>query len=275
MTERSIDLIARELGARARRGAPAQHDRGPTRCPIAWAFPIATASRSSTTAATIPARLQKALDALGGVEAFRGRQREARAAGPLSRTRHRLLYRGHRRRAVRRRDGPHRPGTGKIYVASGACPQGQGMETIFAQIVADAWSGRARRRASSRSPTAPAIAMGFGTIASRSTVTVSAAIHYASDQLRDKVFAIAANMLECAAARSRAAQRRRRHRRRAGRAGVARRARAGRAPRLGPSAGREASTPAWRKPTTSSRRRSPGLTRRTRRSSRSMSRPAG
>src|SRR5439155_16457350 len=43
-----------------------------------------------------------------------------------------------------------------------------------------------------------AIAIGFGTIASRSTVTLSAAIHGASDRLRAKVFAIAANLLECA-----------------------------------------------------------------------------
>ena len=40
--------------------------------------------------------------------------------------------------------------------------------------------------------------MGFGTIASRTTVTLSAAIHGASERLRTKVFAIAANMLECA-----------------------------------------------------------------------------
>jgi carbon-monoxide dehydrogenase large subunit len=36
-----------------------------------------------------------------------------------------------------------------------------------------------------------------GAMASRSTVTLSAAIHYASVPLREKVFAIAANMLEC------------------------------------------------------------------------------
>jgi carbon-monoxide dehydrogenase large subunit len=39
--------------------------------------------------------------------------------------------------------------------------------------------------------------MGFGTIASRSTVTLSAAIHHASERLRQKTFAIAANLLEC------------------------------------------------------------------------------
>jgi aerobic carbon-monoxide dehydrogenase large subunit len=45
-----------------------------------------------------------------------------------------------------------------------------------------------------------AIPIGFGTIASRSTVTLSAAIHEASEGLRRKAFAIAANLLECAPA---------------------------------------------------------------------------
>ena len=43
-----------------------------------------------------------------------------------------------------------------------------------------------------------AIPIGFGTMASRSTVTVSGAIHHASERLREKTFAIAANLLECA-----------------------------------------------------------------------------
>jgi carbon-monoxide dehydrogenase large subunit len=42
------------------------------------------------------------------------------------------------------------------------------------------------------------IPLGFGTIASRSAITVSSAIHFASERLRAKVFAIAANLLECA-----------------------------------------------------------------------------
>jgi carbon-monoxide dehydrogenase large subunit len=41
--------------------------------------------------------------------------------------------------------------------------------------------------------------MGFGTIASRSTVTVSGAIHFASERLRKKTFAIASHLLECSA----------------------------------------------------------------------------
>ena len=87
--------------------------------------------------------------------------------------------------------------TGKVYVASGACPQGQGMETIFSQVVADAWKVKPDDVVMALADTS-AISIGFGTIASRSTVTLSSAIHYASEILREKAFAIAANMLECA-----------------------------------------------------------------------------
>ena len=79
----------------------------------------------------------------------------------------------------------------------GACPQGQGMETIFSQVVADAWKVKPDDVVMALADTS-AISIGFGTIASRSTVTLSSAIHYASEILREKAFAIAANMLECA-----------------------------------------------------------------------------
>jgi aerobic carbon-monoxide dehydrogenase large subunit len=42
------------------------------------------------------------------------------------------------------------------------------------------------------------VAMEFGTIASRSTVTLSGAISRASERLRAKVLAIAASLVECA-----------------------------------------------------------------------------
>jgi len=70
------------------------------------------------------------------------------------------------------------------------------METIFAQVVADAWNVHPDDVVISLADTA-GIAIGFGTIASRTTVTLSAAIHGASEKLRTKVFAIAANLLEC------------------------------------------------------------------------------
>ena len=73
------------------------------------------------------------------------------------------------------------------------------METIFAQVVADAWAVAPEDVIISLADTA-GIPIGFGTIASRSTVTLSAAIHHASEHLRQKAFAIAANLLECAPA---------------------------------------------------------------------------
>jgi len=144
-----------------------------------------------------PRALRQALAALGGVAAFRERQRAARADG-------RYLGLGIGCYVEGTGVGPFESAmvridpSGKIFVSGGACPQGQGMETIFAQVVADAWSVDPEDVVISLADTA-AIAIGFGTIASRSTVTLSAAIHGASERLRAKVFAIAADLLECAA----------------------------------------------------------------------------
>src|SRR5216683_5270494 len=195
--ERTIDLVARTLGlepAEMRRRNMIRADEMPYSAGMIYrdGEPIVYDSGD------YPGALDKALAALGGVAAFRRRQAEARQQG-----RHLGLgigcyiegtgvgpFEG----AVIRIDPD-----GKIYASSGACPQGQGMETVFAQIVADAWKVAPEDVVVSLADTA-AIAIGFGTMASRSTVTVSAAIHHASLRLRDKVFAIAANLLECAPA---------------------------------------------------------------------------
>jgi carbon-monoxide dehydrogenase large subunit len=73
------------------------------------------------------------------------------------------------------------------------------METIFAQIAADMWQVAPEDVVVALADTS-AIAIGFGTMASRSTVTLSAAMHHASERLRLKAFSIAANLLECAEA---------------------------------------------------------------------------
>jgi carbon-monoxide dehydrogenase large subunit len=144
-----------------------------------------------------PAALRNALDAIGGIAAFRRRQRAANQEG-------RHLGLGIACYVEGTGVGPFESATvridpsGKVYVSSGACPQGQGMETIFAQVVADTWSVDPDDVVTTFADTS-AIAIGFGTIASRSTVTLSAAIHGASERLRAKVFAIGANLLECAA----------------------------------------------------------------------------
>jgi aerobic carbon-monoxide dehydrogenase large subunit len=194
--ERIIDLVAGQLGlepAEVRSRNMIRADEMPYRVGI----PYRDGEPIVYDGGDYQGALRQALAAMGGVAAFRQRQRAARDDG-------RYLGLGIGCYVEGTGVGPFESATvridpsGKIFVSSGACPQGQGMETIFAQVVADAWSVDPADVVMSLADTA-AIAIGFGTIASRSTVTLSAAIHGASERLRAKVFAIAANLLECAA----------------------------------------------------------------------------
>jgi aerobic carbon-monoxide dehydrogenase large subunit len=194
--ERVVDLVARELDlepAEVRLRNMVRADEMPYRMGI----PYRDGEPIVYDGGDYPAALNKALAAIGGVAAFRARQRAALTEG-------RYLGLGIGCYVEGTGVGPFESATvridpsGKIFVSSGACPQGQGMETIFAQVVADAWSVAPDDVVMALADTS-AISIGFGTIASRSTVTLSAAIHGASDRLRPKVFAIAANVLECAA----------------------------------------------------------------------------
>src|SRR5579862_2001562 len=195
--ERAIDLLAQTLGlepAEVRRRNMIRADEMPYRVgmPYRDGEPIVYDSGD------YPCALEKALDAVGGVEAFRVRQSEARCED-------RYLGLGIGCYIEGTGVGPFESAfvridpSGKIYVSGGAAPQGQGMETIFAQVAADLWKVRPEDVVLTFGDTA-AIAIGFGTMASRSTVTASAAMHMASARLRDKVFAIAAHRLECAPA---------------------------------------------------------------------------
>jgi carbon-monoxide dehydrogenase large subunit len=195
--ERTIDLVARTLGlepAEVRRRNMIRADEMPYRVGVPYRDGEAIVYDSGD----YPAALEKALDAVGGVAAFRRRQSEARKAG-----RHLGLGIGCYIEGTG--VGPFESAfvrvdpTGQIYISGGACPQGQGMETIFAQIAADLWKVAPEKIVVSLADTA-SIAIGFGTMASRSTVTLSGALFHASERLREKVFAIAANLLECAPA---------------------------------------------------------------------------
>jgi carbon-monoxide dehydrogenase large subunit len=194
--ERTIDLIASELGlepseVRLRNMIRADEMPYPMGIPYRDGEPIVYDGGD------YPGALKNALDALGGVPEFRERQRAARPQG-------RYLGLGIGCYVEGTGVGPFESAivridpSGKILVSGGACPQGQGMETIFSQVVADTWKVTPDDVVMSLADTS-AIAIGFGTIASRSTVTLSAAIHGASERLRTKVFAIAANLLECSA----------------------------------------------------------------------------
>jgi len=195
--ERAVDLVANALGkepADVRLSNMIRAEEMPYRIGI----PYRDGEPIVYDGGDYPGALRKALAAIGGVAAFRERQRAARKEG-------RYLGLGIGCYVEGTGVGPFESATvridpsGKVLAACGACPQGQGMETIFAQIVADQWQVAPADVVVSLADTA-AIPMGFGTMASRSTVTVSAAIHHASERVREKAFAIAANLLECAPA---------------------------------------------------------------------------
>ena len=195
--ERTMDLIAQTLGLE-----PTEVRRRnmihPKEMPCAMGLPYRDGEPIVYDSGDFPGAMDKALQAIGGLAAFRERQREARRLG-------RYLGLGVASYVEGTGVGPFESAlvriesNGSITVSSGACSQGQGMETIFAQVVADLWSVDPHDVAIALGDTS-LIAIGFGTIASRSTVNLSAAIHHASERLRGKVFAIAGNMMECAPA---------------------------------------------------------------------------
>jgi aerobic carbon-monoxide dehydrogenase large subunit len=192
--ERMMDLIGRELNldpavVRMRNMIPASE------MPYSLGIPYRDGEPIVYDSGDYPESLRLALEAIGGLEAFRERQRAAKAEG-------RYLGLGLGCYVEGTGVGPFEGATiridptGKVYLAGGACAQGQGMETIFSQIVADAWEVNPKDVIVTLADTS-GISIGFGTIASRSTVTLSGAIHAATEILRKKVFAIAANILEC------------------------------------------------------------------------------
>jgi aerobic carbon-monoxide dehydrogenase large subunit len=192
--ERAIDLVARTL-RREPTEVRLKNMIAADEMPYRTGMPYRDGEPIVYDSGDYQGALRKALDAIGGVAAFRARQQAARREG-------RYLGLGLGCYVEGTGVGPFESAmvridpSGKVYVSSGACPQGQGMETIFAQVVADTWSVDPDDVVLSLADTS-AIAIGFGTIASRSTVTLSGAIHGASEKLREKVFAIGANLLEC------------------------------------------------------------------------------
>ena len=101
--------------------------------------------------------------------------------------------------------GPHEGATvrldasGHAVVATGACSQGQGHETAFAQLAADALGIPLEWVTVIGGDTA-AIPFGIGTFASRSAVNAGTSIHEASTRVKEKIIAAAATLLEAAPA---------------------------------------------------------------------------
>ena len=87
--------------------------------------------------------------------------------------------------------------SGKVVVATGACSQGQGHETTFAQIAADAL-GVALDDVTVVGGDTRELAAGVGTFASRSLVVAGNAVAGAAQDVRRKVVRAAASLLEAA-----------------------------------------------------------------------------
>jgi carbon-monoxide dehydrogenase large subunit len=193
--ERIMDLVAADLGmdpvkVRLRNMIPAEKMPYHVGIPYRDGVPVVYDSGN------YPAAMRQAVEALGGLDKIRSEQAQARRRG-------RLLGLGVGTYVEGTGAGPFEGATvriepcGSIYIATGACDQGQGHQTVFAQVAADEWGVAPDLVTVATSDTA-AIALGYGTIASRSAVNSSAAIRKASAALRTKVFSIAAHLLECA-----------------------------------------------------------------------------
>ncbi len=89
------------------------------------------------------------------------------------------------------------PITGKVYVNTGLTNQGQGHETVFAQIAADQTGARVDDVIVVEGDSA-AFDWGVATFASRAAVCSGNAIHKAAAKARRIILAAAANMLEAA-----------------------------------------------------------------------------
>jgi len=89
--------------------------------------------------------------------------------------------------------------SGRIMVATGAAAMGQGTRTMLTQLVAEQLGGDMNNVVVVTGDTAAA-PMGIGGSNSRQTVLAGSSAHVAATRVRDKVLAIAGDLLECGVA---------------------------------------------------------------------------
>ena len=194
--DRAVDCLAREL-----RMDPAEIRRKnyirPDEMPYDFGMPYRDGNPLVYDTGDFPGALRQALEAAGYVE-FRREQETLRA---------RRVYRGIgisgyvEGTAI----GPFEGATvrldreGRVVVATGAVNSGQGHETSFAQVAADALGVPLDWVTVIGGDTA-AVPFGVGTFASRSAVTAGSSIADACREVRGKLVRAAATLLEAAAA---------------------------------------------------------------------------
>ena len=178
--DRMLDLLARELGL-----DPAELRRRNLVRPDEMPYDVGLLYRDGNPlvydGGDFPDALERALDA-AGYDAARAEQAELRRRG---------VYRGIGISAYVEGTGigPYEGATvsldasGKVVVATGACSQGQGHETVFAQIAADAL-GADLEDVTVVGGDTDAIPFGIGTFASRSMVLAGNAVHASAGEVR-------------------------------------------------------------------------------------------
>ena len=195
--ERTMDLIARELDM-----DPVELRRKNFAQPADFPLPVATGLAYDS--GNYQAALDKALEMVG-YDNLRAEQKRLReegrymgigfstyveicAMGPSA-----ALPAGGWESGTVRMDF-----TGKATVLTGVSPHGQGEETTFAQIVSDDLGVPIEDIAVLHGDTA-VVPNGIGTFGSRGISVGGTAVYMATQQVREKAEAIAANVLECSA----------------------------------------------------------------------------
>jgi carbon-monoxide dehydrogenase large subunit len=194
--DRALDLIAAELDldpAEVRRRNLIRADE----MPRSMGMPYRDGVEMVYDSGDYPAQLEQALEAFGYDE-LRARQAEWRAAG-------RLVGVGISSYVEGSGYGPYEGAIvrldqrGHLHVVTGAKPHGQGLETTLAQVCADEF-GLPPERVTVTSGDTSLIPFGVGTFASRSAVTAGTSVGVASQRLREKVLAVAGELLEASPA---------------------------------------------------------------------------
>jgi CO/xanthine dehydrogenase Mo-binding subunit len=190
--ERTMDRIARHLG-RDRTEVRTVNFIRPDQFPYEFGLTFQDGRAYTYDSGDFPASLA-ALEELIGWDDFPELQREAAEEG-------RLLGIGMAAYVEGTAVGPYEGGhvlvepTGKVQVATGLGTQGQGHQTVFAQIVADRL-GVAFEDITVVTGDSRRLQYSVGTFASRAAVMAGNAIHLAAEDVREKALRIAAEALE-------------------------------------------------------------------------------
>ena len=193
--DRALDLVAAERGldpadVRRRNLIPAEE------MPRPMGMPYRDGAEMVYDSGDYPAQLEQALEAIGYDE-LRAEQARWRAEG-------RLVGVGISSYVEGSGFGPYEGAIvrldqrGNLHVVTGAKPHGQGLETTLAQVCADEF-GLPPERITVTSGDTSQIQFGIGTFASRSAVTAGSAVGIAAGKLREKVLAVAGELLEASA----------------------------------------------------------------------------